>query len=742
MGNIGYANLEWARDSSNLKMSDTDIRRMIDHIKEVGFSGIMFDVYVEASADGLNIDSFVTSGKFERAIQMMKYANDLGLNLAIVNRFVVAGSSAPVDPFTVANSFDSKKFLRNVEAYYSELAPSLSKLGVDVLVAGSNMDQLITSEFHDQWASIFSTIKKTFDGVITFATGNEGNFITTGNDRTQTNYWFNKVGIWDLMDVIGFNFSPVISSEPIRNKSDIISQFFSNSSVGNDFANQLITLSKTYNKKLFVLGLGAWNWDRSLLGLDVDGKLIEQDKLVYDPELQRDFLSAKLNFVHNNLFGLVDGYEVMGYEPWVYQTWSMSTVPAWVRLSDVLEWNARKVTQSIAGPTTAYEGTLAEQEVTKFLKGGQSYYNNLVTKAGAGDDKILTGDKDDVVYSNGGNDVISTNGGNDQIYVDSKKYLTIGAMNYFTSSSPDTVTFFVKVNGELAGKGTIDKYQPRVAQFPDGYWSAPITNAIDISNFRSINDIVISLSSDGGLVQIYSIEVAGEKVGISIGTNTLSKFGSIIRPDWVVNGGSTIYDLKSQNLSILSTAITKVNLDGGAGTDTAVFSGNRASYTISKASTGLTVTSTAEGLDTLANVERLKFADTAIAFDTSGVGGQTYRVYKAALNRTPDVGGLGFWISGMDGGESLNAVAQGFVNSVEFKTVYGASPTNAQIVTRFYDNVLGRAADSSGYNYWLGVLNSGQASVAGVLASFSESPENQAAVIGVIGNGILYTPYG
>ena len=99
-------------------------------------------------------------------------------------------------------------------------------------------------------------------------------------------------------------------------------------------------------------------------------------------------------------------------------------------------------------------------------------------------------------------------------------------------------------------------------------------------------------------------------------------------------------------------------------------------------------------------------------------------------------------MSGMDGGVSLNAVAQGFVNSAEFKTVYGASPTNAQIVTRFYDNVLGRAAESGGYNYWLGVLNSGQGSVAGVLAAFSESPENQAAVIGVIGNGILYTPYG
>ena len=183
-------------------------------------------------------------------------------------------------------------------------------------------------------------------------------------------------------------------------------------------------------------------------------------------------------------------------------------------------------------------------------------------------------------------------------------------------------------------------------------------------------------------------------------------------------------------------------INGLAGVDTAAFSGNRANYTVSKTTTGLTVSSSAEGIDTLANVERLKFADTAIAFDTSGVGGQTYRVYKAAFNRTPDVGGLGFWISGMDGGLSLNAVAQGFVNSAEFKAVYGASPTNAQIVTRFYDNVLGRAAESGGYNYWLGILDSGNANVAQVLASFSESPENQAAVIGVIGNGILYTPYG
>ena len=193
----------------------------------------------------------------------------------------------------------------------------------------------------------------------------------------------------------------------------------------------------------------------------------------------------------------------------------------------------------------------------------------------------------------------------------------------------------------------------------------------------------------------------------------------------------------------IANSTASENIDGGAGTDTLAYTSNSTTVVISKSGVNTVVTNTATGeVDTLVNVERLKFADTAIALDTSGVGGQAYRVYKAAFNRTPDLGGLGFWISGMDSGASLNSVAQGFVNSAEFKSVYGASPTNAQIVTRFYDNVLGRAAESGGYNYWLGVLDSGNANVAQVLASFSESSENQAAVIGVIGNGILYTPYG
>jgi len=183
------------------------------------------------------------------------------------------------------------------------------------------------------------------------------------------------------------------------------------------------------------------------------------------------------------------------------------------------------------------------------------------------------------------------------------------------------------------------------------------------------------------------------------------------------------------------------NIDGGAGIDTLVYTSNSTAVVISKSGASTKVTNPVTGeVDTLINVERIKFADTSIALDTSGIGGQAYRIYQAAFNRTPDVGGLGYWIGQMDSNASLASVANGFVSSAEFKTLYGASPTNAQVVTKFYDNVLHRAPDAGGYSYWVNMLNSGL-SVPNALAAFSESPENVSGVSAVIEKGMRYTPY-
>lgn len=90
----------------------------------------------------------------------------------------------------------------------------------------------------------------------------------------------------------------------------------------------------------------------------------------------------------------------------------------------------------------------------------------------------------------------------------------------------------------------------------------------------------------------------------------------------------------------------------------------------------------------------------------------------------------------MDGGTTQDRVAAEFIGSQEFKDLYGTNPSNADYLTKLYSNVLHRTPDAGGYNWWLGELDAGRYDKTSALASFAESPENQAGVIGVIQNGI------
>lgn len=204
-------------------------------------------------------------------------------------------------------------------------------------------------------------------------------------------------------------------------------------------------------------------------------------------------------------------------------------------------------------------------------------------------------------------------------------------------------------------------------------------------------------------------------------------------PGKVLNGGN--------NNDLFFGGVGNDKIDGGAGIDTFTLSGKRTGYTLQKTPTGWTVNSSTDGTDVLQNVERLKFSDTRLALDIDGNAGQSYRLYQAAFNRKPDLGGLGDWITGMDNGMPLLQVASSFIASDEFKALYGANPSTTQFVTLLYANVLHRSPETEGLSYWRGQLDNQLQSRAQVLIGFSESTENQAALIGVIGGGIEYATY-
>lgn len=195
-------------------------------------------------------------------------------------------------------------------------------------------------------------------------------------------------------------------------------------------------------------------------------------------------------------------------------------------------------------------------------------------------------------------------------------------------------------------------------------------------------------------------------------------------------GGVGMQSQKSLATTVAATGVTS-------------FNGKRSDYTLAKTATGISVTALVgqEGVVNLVNPKRLLFTDIAVAFDIDGTAGKAYRIYQAAFNRTPDYDGLGFWIDQMDKGMSLESVAAGFVTSQEFATLYGPRPSNAEIVGKFYENVLHRAPDPAGYSYWVGVLDKGLANPSAVLAAIGESQENKDQLAPVIGSGFYYTAY-
>jgi hypothetical protein len=181
-------------------------------------------------------------------------------------------------------------------------------------------------------------------------------------------------------------------------------------------------------------------------------------------------------------------------------------------------------------------------------------------------------------------------------------------------------------------------------------------------------------------------------------------------------------------------------LDGGAGLDVALFAGAAAGSVVTREGAGLRVTTGAD-VDMLTDVERVRFSDRILAFDT-GDGqnaGTVYRVYQAAFNRQPDLPGMSFWTNLFDNGTPLVEITRNFTISPEFRQIYGTNPTNRQLVDAFYQNVLGRPGEQAGIDFWLGQLNGGT-TVATALSFFTNGPENIARTAPALIGGIQLDP--
>lgn len=92
-------------------------------------------------------------------------------------------------------------------------------------------------------------------------------------------------------------------------------------------------------------------------------------------------------------------------------------------------------------------------------------------------------------------------------------------------------------------------------------------------------------------------------------------------------------------------------------------------------------------------------------------------LYISVYNRAPEASGLSYWTQELDSGSiSFAQLTENFITHPVFLQNYG-SLSHLEMVSQFYQNVLGHAGDAEGLQYWASLLDAGS-STGEVLSSF------------------------
>ena len=181
-------------------------------------------------------------------------------------------------------------------------------------------------------------------------------------------------------------------------------------------------------------------------------------------------------------------------------------------------------------------------------------------------------------------------------------------------------------------------------------------------------------------------------------------------------------------------------LDGGAGIDLARYAGQRAESTLHKTATGWSVASALDGTDMLVNVERLKFSGISVALDLSGNAGTVAKILGAVFGReaVSNEGYVGIGLYYLDSGMSYETLVQ-----LAIDVRLGAGASHRAIVDLLYTNVVGSSPLDADRDHFVGLLDRGEFTVAGlgVMAADLDINQNNIDLVGLSQQGLEFVPY-
>jgi serralysin len=277
------------------------------------------------------------------------------------------------------------------------------------------------------------------------------------------------------------------------------------------------------------------------------------------------------------------------------------------------------------------------------------------------------------------------------------------------------------------------------ASFQKGFhaiWDAGGNNTFDAG--RIGHGVALDLNQ-GGHSDVGAKVFAGATVG-GVATDVTYTATLSIAPGAVIqNAVGTAYDdvlIGNEAINRLTGGAGNDRLVGGAGLDTALYGGDRASFSVARSATGFTVSGGDAGTDSLAGIERLSFSDRKIALDLDGNAGDVAKllgtVFGAPVVKNASVVGIG--LSLLDGGMSYQDLMQ---LAIDFWA--GADATNAQVVDLLCTNI-GLAPSAAQRAGFIDMLDRGFESQAdfGLWAADTSLNLAQIDFIGLAATGIEY----
>ena len=255
-------------------------------------------------------------------------------------------------------------------------------------------------------------------------------------------------------------------------------------------------------------------------------------------------------------------------------------------------------------------------------------------------------------------------------------------------------------------------------------------DTIDASNSSEPVTIFLEPGFHGfkGLTKIYKSITSSGQITVNFGTEVENMIGS------------NFSDLLTGNNldNVLTGGRGSDNIDGMTGIDTAVYDLDRglAVVTFSSDDNVWNVGSESD-IDSLKNIERLKFNDINVALDLDGNAGNTVKLLSALLGSegasNPHYIGAG--LNALDAGmtyESLMAAGLEFV--------LGSDPSSSEVINLFYKNLVGTNAPESILNEYTALLDQGTLTSSHLGIAVAEHTLNAVNVnlVGLTETGVEY----